>query len=380
MAQELNKSLTDDQKMMSEFEKSLKIGHEGQNKKDTPLEDKMNLLKLQSEKNDLLNPVRLCPSLYADILAAIVRNHRNFDEIIKFAMVGEEALVAIVSLFQEAEELVLHKQVGFGFGNRLSDCNYYSIYCDRSDNFVKKLVTVAIPFVKRVSFGGSNEKWQDFCFEVLSKDSRQKELEISGLEKVDDLAKITLKNLVEKGVLIKFKFAENQIWNDLPPYQYESLKFYDRHRRFLTRMKPLKCGFNVLEFSDLSTWDKYVKYMKPFFANLKRVFPKSEKLVIELTLRVYYDDDDFYPDVKGCLLDIVKFVNDAPQNQIDLSVSVDRVHSRSDVPEIFTEKDDYEYFWKSKSNENKVIKLEIESTDSDIDYFDSSDDYVDYDF
>uniref|UniRef100_A0AC34QC35 Uncharacterized protein n=1 Tax=Panagrolaimus sp. JU765 TaxID=591449 RepID=A0AC34QC35_9BILA len=360
MAQDLNKSLTDDEKVMPEFEKSLKIGHEDHDKKDTFLEDKMNLLKLQSEKNRLLNPVRLCPDLYSDILAAIVRNHRNFDEIIKFAMVGEEALVSIVSLFQEAEELNLHKQVRFGFGNQLSDYNYYSIFCDGSHNFVKKLATVAIPFVKRVSFGGNNEKWQDFCFEVLSKDSRQKELEISGLEKVDGLVKMALKNLVEKGVLIKFKFDENQIWNDLPPYQYESLIFRDFHTDFMTRMKEVKCGFNVLEFPDLSTEYNVKGDMESFFANIKRVFPKSENLVIRLTLYIDDTDDDFiYPDVTGCLLDIVKFVDEAPQNQINLSVFVCFIRFRSEIPEIFTKKNDYEYFWKSKSNQNKVIKLKI---------------------
>uniref|UniRef100_A0AC34Q0N5 Uncharacterized protein n=1 Tax=Panagrolaimus sp. JU765 TaxID=591449 RepID=A0AC34Q0N5_9BILA len=392
MAENLKESMPDDQKMIAELETVLQIENEVKNKKEEVVSSaETSLTKLQSDKDDSLSPVRLCSSLYSEVFRNYMshdlwqdrltetRRQNNFDKIIKFGLIGKEALVSVISSFKAVDQLILSEQVEFSFGFMFRSYNYYSVVCNGSDNFVKKLLTVAVPFVKVVHFKSTERKWQNYFFEVLSKDSQQKKLKIYGLKEVDDLAKMTLKKLVESGVLVKFGFNENNLWENLPDCQFESLTFFKWHTDFLSKSKELKCSFNKLKFVGFYLVSASGDRLKPYCSKLECVFPKCQNLVFEIEMDTEFDDYYEYS-VKECLNQMIEAVEDAPQNKIVLNVVINQIRSRSDLPQRFLCKDEkveygHNYEWKSESNENKIIKLEIKNVDSDYDFDSSSDDY-----
>uniref|UniRef100_A0AC34RJJ7 Uncharacterized protein n=1 Tax=Panagrolaimus sp. JU765 TaxID=591449 RepID=A0AC34RJJ7_9BILA len=173
------------------------------------------------------NPVhsgpKLSSDLYSEILAHVIREQRTLDAVVKFGMIGKEAWIAMTYFFQTVNQLKLSKYVEFRFEAYF---DYYSIFCNKYDNLVKELMTIAVPFVNKVIFEMPDKKWYNHFFEILSKNTKQKVLEIYGLTKVDDVAKMALKNLVNNGVSVKFGYVNDYVLEDLPDCCFDSLIFY----------------------------------------------------------------------------------------------------------------------------------------------------------
>uniref|UniRef100_A0AC34QMR1 Uncharacterized protein n=1 Tax=Panagrolaimus sp. JU765 TaxID=591449 RepID=A0AC34QMR1_9BILA len=137
---------------------------------------------------------------------------------------------------------------------------------------------------------------------------------------------------------------------------------------FLSETQELKCSFNELRFDvKFNLEDEF----KPYFLDLKRVFPKCENLVFEIGMEKHY-----YEYYIECFDELIEAVEDAPQSKVALNVVVEFIETRYDLLQEFNCKDKYgyNYEWKCKSNENKIIKLRVNKVGSDDDYFDSSDD------
>uniref|UniRef100_A0AC34RPZ3 DUF4378 domain-containing protein n=1 Tax=Panagrolaimus sp. JU765 TaxID=591449 RepID=A0AC34RPZ3_9BILA len=265
--------------------------------------DETNLTKLQSNKNDSLSPVRLCPSLYSEVL----RNYMLLDppkrwpqqssveKIIKFGMIGKEAWNSIVSSFQRVNALHLSHDAKF---------------CSReivrfiSGEFMK-LLADEIPILEQFVIDREwlelegRRKCQNYFFEVLSADSNEKELEINGLKEVDDLAKMTLKKLVENGVMIIFGF--NEI-------------------------------FKIEIYTEFNDHDYYVKECLDEMIEAVEDAPQNQVAL-------------------NIVIDFIESRSDLPQEFIC-----------KDEDEYC-----HNFEWESQSNENKIIKLEVSNVDSDYD-------------
>uniref|UniRef100_A0AC34QAJ4 Uncharacterized protein n=1 Tax=Panagrolaimus sp. JU765 TaxID=591449 RepID=A0AC34QAJ4_9BILA len=390
---------------------------------------KQNALKLQSQKNRLLNPVSLCPDLYLDVLLNvaghhvrdILRFHGNLSlqfgkrqimlNVIKFGLSGKENMAALVQMFEQHATTLNFREkyidwlvqmfehattsdsscdaLCFEFEIKWTKFDLY--HCELLGDWLVQLVKVATPNVTKIEFG--EEKWCDLVFDVLSKDSRQKKLKMIGLCKLDDTVKTVLQNLVEKGVRIKLDDVDKETLMQLPPIEFDTLS-----TKNIFLLPELKCKFRRLKFIYLD-WNRFsddlgegtdklkiafvkelcfkypdnVGYFPKFFAQLKETFPNAEKLVVKHELTDSYG----YSEMAFFIICMKEFIEEAPQNEIILTLCFHPVDRFSCLIRKlnFTKIAKNIFQCKSGVNENKIIRLKI----PDYDDSDSDDDDADYD-
>uniref|UniRef100_A0AC34QC90 DUF38 domain-containing protein n=1 Tax=Panagrolaimus sp. JU765 TaxID=591449 RepID=A0AC34QC90_9BILA len=210
--------------------------------------------------HDQKQDVKLCSSLYSDILISSIQQSKSVDVCTKFAMIGQESFVGLVQAFKTIEKLKFHNyQVEFHFGED-------NMVYNGSEKFLMKLVQFALPYVKCIEFAPFVGEWFNVVFDILSKESKQKRLEIHRLPVVNDNVKEALTNMVDIGVLIEFNDIEVSVVSVLPPCHFECLTIeVDPDTKPNVKwhfLKYLDCTFRkltLLEF-DFSLINENVQY------------------------------------------------------------------------------------------------------------------------
>uniref|UniRef100_A0AC34RBK8 FTH domain-containing protein n=1 Tax=Panagrolaimus sp. JU765 TaxID=591449 RepID=A0AC34RBK8_9BILA len=170
------------------------------------------------------------------------------------------------------------------------------------------MVTIAAPHAVEIEFHDDDE-WCDIVFNSLAKNAEQTRLRISCLPKVTDLAKTVLETMVQKGVCLELGFLDDEVLKNMPPCHFESLELWK-----IVSLTKSNCTFRKLKLSEIIPNDfacvpvdfhaDYVEEIvikqsedvvpiEDLFPNLKRIFPKADKLTVTI-------DVDFY-DVKHTL-------------------------------------------------------------------------------
>uniref|UniRef100_A0AC34Q3V5 Maturase K n=1 Tax=Panagrolaimus sp. JU765 TaxID=591449 RepID=A0AC34Q3V5_9BILA len=263
-----------------------------------------------------MNSVTLNPDLYPDILEEYVRYRRGFDSFLKFGIICDRSFNAMVYSFRRTRKIIFFDSRVIFY---LKKMKYeFFIECHEYVGFIRTLLEIAVSFAVQIEFKDDAMRWQDHVFEILSKNLRQRELEIIGLRKGDFSAMLN----------------------------------------YLTKMDRLKCEFNVIEFDIYFKYYHQVQYLEKFFKNLKRIFSNVPKLII--SSKIYNGvSHGLEADI---LRDLVKFVDDASQKEIFLRIIMDigfRCIDCIQVPVEYVKKSAREFFWESKVNGNKTVSVEF---------------------
>uniref|UniRef100_A0AC34R2T3 Uncharacterized protein n=1 Tax=Panagrolaimus sp. JU765 TaxID=591449 RepID=A0AC34R2T3_9BILA len=282
------------------------------------LKKKTNVLKLQSQKNRLLNPVSLCPDLYFDVLVNAIASQSSVSgvkkiNIFEYAKVGEEGVAAVCQLLKKAERLTLSNSICFGFSS-LRIGQYFLDARLAPQIALENFIRNAAPNLSFVEFNYGSEKYSDAFFDALSKESNQTILEIHNLPKVNDITKLALENLAQKKVLVS-KFER-------------------------------------------------------FFSVISRIFSTTTKLTVD-----FNDTNYFYYGFEASIVEIKESMKKATQKEINMNLCI-----RTDVTDKLIQLlngrkiGDKTYEWKPESDEKKVLKFIFD----DYDYDDHEYDDLDY--
>uniref|UniRef100_A0AC34QFY8 DUF38 domain-containing protein n=1 Tax=Panagrolaimus sp. JU765 TaxID=591449 RepID=A0AC34QFY8_9BILA len=235
---------------------------------------------------------------------------------------------------------------------------------------------LAVPYVTCIEFGDRHEKWSNAFFNILAKDSKQKKLKILCLPRINKVIKAALKNMVEKGVKISFYSVGMEVLKDLPAHRFESFNTTDNKLRFL---KDFNCTFRRLQFFGIDL--NYLKNLpkeivlasveevlinfsheencsEQLFTVIKRIFPKVEKVTVK---ELHITDRGENHKIEQQIEELKDAVRNAPQKVVRVTMMI---YCCKDPPhwiKIFDGEKigEYHYQWKSKSDENKIVGLEI---------------------
>uniref|UniRef100_A0AC34Q7J4 Uncharacterized protein n=1 Tax=Panagrolaimus sp. JU765 TaxID=591449 RepID=A0AC34Q7J4_9BILA len=269
----------------------------------TKNEAKPNEKKFAGQKQD----VKLCSSLYSDVLISSIQQSKSVDVCTKFARIGQESLVGLFQAFKRLEKLKFYNcRVEFNFGED-------NMVFKGSQKFLMKLVQFALPYVKCIEFDYFVGEWTNVVFDILSKKSNQQRLGIHRLRVVNDNVKEALTNMVDKGVLIEFNDFEVSVVykchfecltievdpDTRPNVKWRFLKNLDCCFRKLTL---LEFGFNSINeniqyphrlpddfivgyIQEICFWSAIIEpdgCTVHLFKSIKRVFPNANTLTIDL--------------------------------------------------------------------------------------------------
>uniref|UniRef100_A0AC34PW17 DUF38 domain-containing protein n=1 Tax=Panagrolaimus sp. JU765 TaxID=591449 RepID=A0AC34PW17_9BILA len=346
--------------------------------------------KLTGQKHD----VKLCPSLYSDILLNSIQQSKSVNGCAKFAMIGKESLLGLVQTFRMVEKIQFRSHVAFNFGED------FMVY-EGSEALLRKLIQFSVPYVKCVEFYCFANEWYNVVFDVLSKESKQKTLLIYGLPVVNDKVKTALTNMVEKGVLIEFKNLDHLVVLELPPCRFESLTidpFISKYLIFtkfgspgpdclVLQVKRLNCSFRKLNFpifdfslinenfplpwripDDIivvyaqeihSGWIRPYDCTMKFFKAMKRVFPNVNTLKIDLSPKQVREQG--FEEFEDLIVEIKEAIHQASQENIHILFQLYDVHDKARLIEFFDGKkiDEITFEWKMESNKKKTIKIKF---------------------
>lgn len=147
-------------------------------------------------------------------------------------MCGKEGFLTLIKLFKHVDYMQMHKvylvkyTIHIIFNSFKNLKTYGEFEPLESETFLLNLMKIAMLPVKSVWIGNAEEKWYKLFFDIVSKDSKQKKLEIGGLQKVEKIELMAFENLVKKGVLIHFLLPELNALNNLPPCQFDCLEIF----------------------------------------------------------------------------------------------------------------------------------------------------------
>uniref|UniRef100_A0AC34RDL7 Uncharacterized protein n=1 Tax=Panagrolaimus sp. JU765 TaxID=591449 RepID=A0AC34RDL7_9BILA len=272
----------------------------------------------------------------------------------------------------------IRSHVAFNFGKD------FMVY-QGSEALLRKLIQFAVPYVKRLEFSDSEDKWYDVVFNILSKESNQKYLLIHGLPAVNDKVRTALTNMVDKGVLIGFKKIKTIVVFELPPCNFQCLTVEPDPESEWRFLKYIKCSFRtfyfpITEFCFIDenlglSWripdvfivdyvqEIYSAHIPHYYCKmeifnfLKRIFPNANTLFIDLdpnckTLIEYYENDT---------AEIKEAISQAPQENIHILWQIYPVEDEKKLITAFDGKKigDNTFEWKMDSNEKKTIKLQF---------------------
>uniref|UniRef100_A0AC34Q540 Uncharacterized protein n=1 Tax=Panagrolaimus sp. JU765 TaxID=591449 RepID=A0AC34Q540_9BILA len=352
------------------------------------LKKKTNVLKLQSQKNRLLNPVSLCSDLYVDVLINALNVLASQSSpwwilkemnIFKFATIGKEVFAAVCQLLKQTETLSVHENVFHCSSNRWRW--QFELYaCSAPKKVFENFIRMAAPNVSVVWFTNGSEKYSDAFFDALSKESNQTVLEIHDLPKVNDITKLALENLVRKGILVRFTSIKENLLSSLPPCHFE---FLNMDADELNSLRNMKCTFRKLELSytayravDLNKFStdfvidgveeillkcSRLSEFAPFCTIFSRIFPTTPKLTVD-----FNNVNTFYHGFGALIGEVKEAMKKATQKEINVNLCI-RDDVSDDLIQLFngTRIDDKTYEWKPESDGKKVFKFIFDDYDYD---------------
>lgn len=188
----------------------------------------MILYQIDNIKNQFsdASPKRCFPTYYVDL-----------GTVQEFSLLGEEKFHLMLEHFRKTKKIELEfynvlfisetywakSTVGFKTG---TDQNINS--------YLKTMLEYALPhisvlnFIRAEFFQQSNsEAFSNFLFDFLSKNTKQKALEIVRLDKINDVAITALANMIKKGVSIGLSYPNTDILPFLPECHFHYLRLND---------------------------------------------------------------------------------------------------------------------------------------------------------
>uniref|UniRef100_A0AC34QAK9 Uncharacterized protein n=1 Tax=Panagrolaimus sp. JU765 TaxID=591449 RepID=A0AC34QAK9_9BILA len=395
--QDFDEMMSEEQQNIQEMEESLRKMKIARNPGDYAMkrelkivEDKLslkktNVLKLQSQKNRLLNPVSLCSDLYFDVLIKAIASQSSLwsvkkMNIFEFTRAGKEGFAAVCQLLKQAERLTLSDSVRFRFSNfliRQDVCDVGLVSKKALENFIR----IAAPNLSFVRFDYGSEKYSDAFFDALSKESNQTILQIYDLPKVNDITKLALQNLVQKRVLVRFTSIKENLLSFLPPCHFESLNMAANE---LNSLRNMKCTFRKLELSGIAyraiNLDEFsadfvidgveeillkdskdLSIFEPFCTVFSRIFPTTTKLTVD-----FNNVNTFYHRFGALIGEVEEALKTATQKEINVNLCI-RSYVSDELIQLFDGiRIDYNtYEWKPEADGKKVFKFIFDDYDYD---------------
>uniref|UniRef100_A0AC34Q279 Uncharacterized protein n=1 Tax=Panagrolaimus sp. JU765 TaxID=591449 RepID=A0AC34Q279_9BILA len=338
---------------------------------------KKSILKIKSEKNRLLNPVHLCPELYADVFDEVFKRipvyFGQLEHVLKSFVIGKEAAVGVTQTLKDYGRLTLNKDK---INVRSSRKTSMFDYC----KFSEKLLQLIAPYTTEVCFDETDfVRSHQVFLESLIESQKQKKLLIRKLQYTNQFVIGAVKKLNEKNIPVTLHDVTKEILLNLPGLEFDCLEICCSEEWFhFLADNSFPCTFNKLDLSDinlsiLESWgEKTIGHFKELsfkwtfrsdvYGHLNRIFPNAQKL--SSCFNDYCSDDCEFIYPSGAWDQRKEYVENAPQKEIVANFRYFSCY-KDEYDECISEFsgnkiDEYNLQWISPTDESKVINLRHE--------------------
>uniref|UniRef100_A0AC34QDB5 Uncharacterized protein n=1 Tax=Panagrolaimus sp. JU765 TaxID=591449 RepID=A0AC34QDB5_9BILA len=353
-----------------------------------------NLLKLQSKKSRLLNPVTLDPGLYVDILKASNEQlqkdsedkHVTYGEILKFFSIGKEPSEAFMDWLKTTNALNFKFNLDFKKSGDDEDAllrfNYLDLDGLENVELLDKMFEVVAPFVTFVDMSNFHpNRFQTLFFKHLGINPKQRRIVFRNLFEVDETMFEAISRLCDKHVGIEFHGLSPLVLMDLPPRKYDFVRFDYINDEFFEFLHDCswtceRIGFETLErlehrplssfqedlrfdfVKEIILYDMDYEDIQGSLHLLSILFPYAEK--INGKFFFIYDFHRVNEKVK-------KIIADAPQKEVLLMCNhyCTNQQEMNEIIGLFDGKQvaEHVYHWNPKNDELKTIQLILNVAD-----------------